>query len=455
MKTSEAYKILKNYGTNEEIVNFIFDNKNVTIEKEFFKNVLLTENDWESFIKKYVRELNWKFVSKNPNITMSMIENNLNLPWKWGDIGANPNLTIGFIKRFPDEPWRFDLISRNPAITMEDVKNNPDLPWDFGGLSMNPNLTIEYVKNNLDKNWNWADITFNADVNDIKNNPDLPWAWYAFGSNNKNITIDFITKHMEKGNIMDLFKVSLNPEIKPDDVRNNPDLPWEFYLGGFSYNPSIDIEFVKEFKDRLCFQEVSANPGITMEDIRNNPDLPWEWLDVSINPNLTIDFVKEIMNKVTKKATDDIAEEVAEAQRAVIEGAQDQYIRNTTEASIIAQEMITEAVNDAIENEMDWNEISKNVGITMEDIKNNPDLPWKYPSVSRNPNLTFEFIEEFPNKPWRIDLMSKNPMEMHPRIQEKRRQGFKEYTKGKLILLNKTRLNQDVIDKISGYLGDF
>ena len=34
---------------------------------------------------------------------------------------------------------------------MKDVLNNPDKPWDWSDLSYNKNITIEFIEKNIDK----------------------------------------------------------------------------------------------------------------------------------------------------------------------------------------------------------------------------------------------------------------------------------------------------------------
>ena len=38
-------------------------------------------------------------------------------------------------------------------------------------------------------------------------------------------------------------------------------------------------------------KRISGNPGITMDDIINHPELQWSWFGISLNPNITPDFV--------------------------------------------------------------------------------------------------------------------------------------------------------------------
>ena len=47
-----------------------------------------------------------------------------------------------------------------------------------------------------------------------------------------------------------------------------------------------------------------------------------------------------------------------------------------------------------------WIYISENPNITMNHIRENPNLPWAWHFINYNPNLTMDFIREHPDKPW-------------------------------------------------------
>src|SRR6476620_4828583 len=63
------------------------------------------------------------------------------------------------IKKFPDKPWNWYGISTN--ITMDIINANLDLPWDWCGISRNENITMDIIKDNIDLPWNWSEISKN------------------------------------------------------------------------------------------------------------------------------------------------------------------------------------------------------------------------------------------------------------------------------------------------------
>ncbi len=97
---------------------------------------------------------------------MADIKANPDKPWCWDGISRNPNLTMEMINANPDKPWDWDEISRNSNITMADIKANPDKPWCWDVISRNPNITMDYITDNPGKPWDWNVISINSFTRD-------------------------------------------------------------------------------------------------------------------------------------------------------------------------------------------------------------------------------------------------------------------------------------------------
>ena len=60
------------------------------------------------------------------------------------------------------------------------------------------------------------------------------------------------------------------------------DKPWDWY--GLSINPNITMNDVKNNPDKPWnYIWLSSNPNVTMNDVKNNPDKPWNWDELSNN----------------------------------------------------------------------------------------------------------------------------------------------------------------------------
>lgn len=310
-------------------------------------------------------------LSDNPNLTWEYLSKNLNHPWRWFSeisenyfltweiineclkydidlnfrcISSNPNINWEIIKDNPDKEWDWYHVSKNPNITIETVINNLDKPWDWNGLESNPNITINHInkyKDIINKRFNYPkwDIygiknshkikldSLNVKWDVVLNNPIFPWCWYDLSSN-LNININIIKDSLKSKKINTNWKwhnISCNPNITWDDIVNNPNLPWEWEY--VSVNPNITMDIIKStlkkcskkynyknkdweyweyemyyqgnrkdkydyyyeiisingLKPKWYWREVSANPNLTFEFIRDNPNLNWDWCNISAN----------------------------------------------------------------------------------------------------------------------------------------------------------------------------
>ena len=87
---------------------------------------------------------------------------------------------------------------------------------------------------------------------------------------------------------------TFNPNITMELVSRHTDLDlngWNWH--GLSLNPNITLDFVLKTKNLLPWKwyELSKNPNISMEDISNHPELPWNWNGIPQNPNVTEEFI--------------------------------------------------------------------------------------------------------------------------------------------------------------------
>src|SRR5690606_31793136 len=98
----------------------------------------------------------------------------------------------------------------------------------------------------------------------------------------------------------------------------------------------------------------------------NNSNLPWNWFGISVNPNITIDFIKENLDK-----------------------------------------------------EWWWFDLSRHHNITLDMNVNNPDLPWDLDGISYNPNLTWRIIYDNQDKPWGWYYISINEFNKNKYVRER------------------------------------
>jgi hypothetical protein len=68
---------------------------------------------------------------------------------------------------------------------------------------------------------------------------------------------------------------------------------------------------------------------------------------------------------------------------------------------------IIEANPDAL---WDFDELLKHPNMTWDIIEAIPDEPWDFESLSINPNITWDIVKANPDKPWNFGWLSANPM---------------------------------------------
>ena len=243
------------------------DNPNIII-----KQMLINNNNNEKW--------KWCFhdITMNKYITMDLIENNKDKEWCWEYMYRNPNLTIEFIKKNKEKLYEWHLISCHKNITMDDITNNPDLPWNERHVCNNPNLTMEYVNSIGRRNFGSWYVCSNPRItyNDIINNIDNYWTTSYFYKN-PNLTKQMIEEILRQINVgrknMVLFsfaKFSENPNLKINDVLDNLNENWDYYLIGltakFDFQLLINAIDKKSRNYERLVEGILQNPNLTFDD---------------------------------------------------------------------------------------------------------------------------------------------------------------------------------------------
>lgn len=175
-------------------------------------------------------------------------------------------------------------ISLTRAFTLKRMEQFPDLV-DFY-IRSNPNITLKYVQDNIDLTDRRIIPALNKNValsiEDLKkiDNP------YIYEYKNKNYVYTDANKYIIVSPVPTYVKISIKDIDDCKYLRRD-------LCGSISENTTINITFIKHFKDRLDWYKVSEYADITMEDIKANLDLPWNFKRLSVHRNLTFKFVVE------------------------------------------------------------------------------------------------------------------------------------------------------------------
>ena len=270
-------------------LNFIASNPNLTesflekfrnrIDLYFYSsNICRCENISIEWIIKNLKKINMRYVSQRKNITEDSIRKWPTLDWYWDILSSNQNISVNFIKTLINMGWDWDAISWRVSET--DVKNNPDLPWTKTSFLYNNNMRMKFI---------------------LENNPTKNQPISLYNDDYKMPDIQFLRENRER---VCFFTNSVF--VKETYIIENMDLPWEWPLIWQS-NKNISIDFIEKNIERVDFYLLSKNPNLTLNFICKYINKNWDWLSLSQNEFLFNPVIlKKSMIKDIKKRREKI-----------------------------------------------------------------------------------------------------------------------------------------------------
>ncbi len=340
----------------------------ITVE-EVYTQVLLVydENRIKAQLPKEVRDIIYGLVEKDDATYKALLEVNKSAHKKYRPKKSEHfNQLWTLINAYPNKWWNWDNIFLNANTGIKQVEKiiewnkNPHHPYgkkikiEWRLIACNPGITdFKFVEKHLSlKQWNNICANSKFIFNVIEKHPKFKWDWYEL-SRNRHIPIEFVKKHVDKDWGWNFVSACRNITIK--DIEANPAIPWSNI--GISGNPNLTIKYLDEHIDEEDWRwgSISENPGIKMSDIEErlaDPRYKWVLRTISANPNLTIKFLLYHLNDTS----------------------------NTYDSQWY------------------WSEISRNPGIKIKDIGDNPKLPWIMKDVFMNPNFTTKHGKRYLDK---------------------------------------------------------
>lgn len=284
---------------------------------------------------------------QHSDILLKNIASNRSIDWRQLNLGNDVIFTVGsrspsiciqdiltsIVDGHSPLQWDFDEVSKSPAILMEDVDKHPDLPWCYSTMSCNPNLTEEFVERHLDKPWNYVQLSGHDNISfAFIQKHALPYDnWLV--SCNSNLTIKLIEHHIKMGHKFDPNGLSLNPNLTWDAMKRidgHTRIVWNMYV-------------------------VSKHIPLTETIVRDNFDTLRE--GILHNPTLTKASIMEHLVK--------------------IKSIYKHKYWLSKHPSMKHCDLISVDVFDP----SGW---SLNPNLTIQDIYNNPSIPWHWEHVSKN-----------------------------------------------------------------------
>ncbi len=160
---------------------------------------------------------------------------------------------------------------------------------------------------------------------------------------------------------------------------------------------------------------VNASPNHLHILLRKFPNEAWSHSRMSSNPNLRFSFVLQNLNKMwsfgslsTYSKLEDIINNPTLPWEDFVYGNE-----NVTWEVLAPLARGIQSRNDPFSNavryRINWYQVSVNESITWDIVKENPEFPWVYSQLSRNGNITWEIIVNNPKHPWNAQWISYNP----------------------------------------------
>ncbi|SNW62243.1 Hypothetical protein ORPV_339 [Orpheovirus IHUMI-LCC2] len=295
---------------------------------------------------KYIPKINYTYLSKNPNLTMEYILNNLDKKWNWGYICENFNINdILDNINILSSKINMKILSRRTDITEDILEKFYYLDWEYGSLSRNKNISMKFVQTHINKAWDIDKILKKSDitVEFIKEHKNRIQSSMYDGNYSLEVlflllnTMKHLSEYekgylireiMNKATLQDIRNCpyTIDPEyiysnIKIDDFTDINDC----YYKWLSINKNVGLDIIvkyrykswdwikihKRFGYSISWDDVEryiSNTNIPfnlnkicracpMRIIDNNLQLPWNW-DIISERSLSVEELEEYVDKI-------------------------------------------------------------------------------------------------------------------------------------------------------------
>ena len=190
---------------------------------------------------------------------------------------------------------------------------------------------------------------------------------------------EFINKNLSRP--LDWALISQNPNITMDIVTDNPNQHWDYgtYHANLFKNPNITWEFVRQYID-----EHEKKPNCLFDNIADFLQL----FSISNNKNITLDIIKNNLRETQIKLLKCGHSPTSKAITGI------DYLLEREKNKYPSYEIWYFLLQNKLVFPWNWKGITSNPNITLDIIKENPNLPWKWEWISDNPNITYEMARE-------------------------------------------------------------
>jgi hypothetical protein len=209
---------------------------------------------------------------------------------------------LKFIQPFMNKPeFNWYNLTANLNLNPQYIFDNPHLSWDMDRICTRTDIPIDTIieKYGHLSEFIWFSIMRRDDVTVqyIESHPEYPWP-YSNVLDIKDLTIDFIKKHEAEVYFWHHLIFRKTYTIK-EFITTFPD---HIHEKTILYYTGLTSEQIMQMNDdivnTLSRQRESKN---IPEMVDKYPDMKWKWTEISLNPSLTVPFIKKYMTKINWK----------------------------------------------------------------------------------------------------------------------------------------------------------
>jgi hypothetical protein len=221
----------------------------------------------------------------------------------------------------------------------------------------------------------------------------------------------------------------LGYDIDADQIQIGPPSREDFLLEHLHGDAFQDTDYMDVFDETIFmgmidngldipWKDISQHPNMSMESILLSKDaFPWDWKYVSINDNMTMEMYINIRDNhpeifdqldhqyaiqqyipVPQKYVDIIPSLLWDHSRPFNDTQLDiEYAMENIPFSRVSMNanLTLQIIKDNIDKDWDWARITVQKTIGLQDIIDNPQLPWVMNKIHKNPNFGIDWILAF------------------------------------------------------------
>jgi hypothetical protein len=238
-------------------------------------------------------------------------------------IHLNKTASYEFVDKHIDWKWNWEHIYRKAPEWF--VLKHMDSIIEYGSI-ISDSVSYEFIDaHNHHHIFDWIDISMKAPLWFLEKHKSK--VWFCCVSSNKNITLEFIGKHItERWDTVKLYNnIGVFPIEFVDTYLNSNDsyklwpynLPLEWYI---KYNKDIPDRYSRQYYElwrhntvewhdmicmecqldeieNMCGRYLSHNPNLTSTFIEQHMDLDWDYAVLSKHPALSVHTVMKYDDK--------------------------------------------------------------------------------------------------------------------------------------------------------------